>query len=330
MDKDVREKNCLSDNERYADLINGLLLEGEQIVKPEDLYELDTQLSAWKFWEKQQKQSYRLISRDMIRKVAFGVNFLLIGVENQQKVHYLAPMRMMSYDAASYEKQARIIRRKVKKMKNITGAEFLSGFRKEDKLLPCITIVLFYGGEWDGSKDLHGILDFTDIPEKLRKYVNNYPIHVFEIAKLERTEVFRTDLKQIFDFIRYAKDKKRLKELVQRDPAYQDMDEDAYDMVVAYTGAEELVSVKKNHESGGKVNMCLAIKEMLADERQEGLEQGRSTLLVEKVCKKLEKNKSREQIAEELEEDISIIHRICDVAEEVIPRYDVEKICERI
>lgn len=33
MDKDIRGKNCLSDNERYADLINGLLLEGEQIVK---------------------------------------------------------------------------------------------------------------------------------------------------------------------------------------------------------------------------------------------------------------------------------------------------------
>ena len=101
-------------------------------------------------------------------------------------------------------------------------------------------------------------------------------------------------------------------------------------MVAAYTGAEELISVKQNHENGGKVNMCLAIKEMLADERQEGLEQGRNVLLVEKVCKKLKKNKSREQIAEELEEDIDIIHRICDVAEEVMPRYDVEKICEKM
>ncbi|MBQ9926392.1 MAG: hypothetical protein IJO65_00315 [Lachnospiraceae bacterium] len=160
--------------------------------------------------------------------------------------------------------------------------------------------------------------------------MNNYPIHVFEIAKLERTEVFRTDLKQIFDFIRYAKDKKRLRELVQSDPAYQDMDEEAYDMVAAYTRAEELVSVKQNHESGGKVNMCLAIKEMLADERQEGLEQGRNVLLVEQVCKKLKKDKSREQIAEELEEDIDVIHRICDAAEEVIPKYDVEKVCKKI
>lgn len=33
MDKDIREKNCLSDNERYADLINGLLLEGNGSIQ---------------------------------------------------------------------------------------------------------------------------------------------------------------------------------------------------------------------------------------------------------------------------------------------------------
>lgn len=34
--------------------------------------------------------------------------------------------------------------------------------------------------------------------------------------------------------------------------------------------------------------------------------------------------------AEKLGEDIDIIHRIGDVAEKVIPKYDVEKICEKI
>lgn len=33
MDKDIREKNCLSDNERYADLINGLLIEGDGSIQ---------------------------------------------------------------------------------------------------------------------------------------------------------------------------------------------------------------------------------------------------------------------------------------------------------
>lgn len=33
---------------------------------------------------------------------------------------------------------------------------------------------------------------------------------------------------------------------------------------------------------------------------------------------------------EELDEDIDILHRVCGVAEKVIPEYDVEKICKKI
>ena len=47
MDKDLHKRNCLSDKERYADLINGLLLEGEQKVHPDDLSDLDSQVSGW-------------------------------------------------------------------------------------------------------------------------------------------------------------------------------------------------------------------------------------------------------------------------------------------
>ena len=67
----------------------------------------------------------------------------------------------------------------------------------------------------DGARSLHEIFDFAEIPSKLKKYINNYPLHVFEISKLENTDVFRIDLKQIFDYIRCSRDKKKLLELVQ-------------------------------------------------------------------------------------------------------------------
>ena len=59
----------------------------------------------------------------------------------------------------------------------------------------------------DSSQDLYGILDFRDIPEELRKLVNNYRIFVVEVKKLQDTKVFRTDIRQIFDFIRCSSDK---------------------------------------------------------------------------------------------------------------------------
>lgn len=73
---------------------------------------------------------------------------------------------------------------------------------------------------------MHGILDFTDIPEELKEYVNNYRIHLLEVKKMENTDVFQTDLKQVFDFIRCAGDKQKLGNLVEGDPVYQEMEED--------------------------------------------------------------------------------------------------------
>ena len=43
--------------------------------------------------------------------------------------------------------------------------EFLSGFRKTDRLHPCITLVLFWGEKWDGPTDLYDLLDFESITQ---------------------------------------------------------------------------------------------------------------------------------------------------------------------
>lgn len=267
----------LSDNERYADLINGCEFAGEQIVTAADLSDVDTQVNAPMNGKVGQKNrtGKKTKYRDIARKVAFGIRFMVIGIENQEEVHYLMPLRTMEYDVREYQRQAAIIRKRVRAGKKLTAAEFLSGFTKEEKLHPCVTFVLYYGEEWDGGRELHDLLDFTGIPEQMKVLVNNYKIHLIEIKKLQDTGVFKTDLKQVFDFIRYSKDKKKLKELVENDEAYQSLDEDAYDMVALYTNSTELLEVKKRGKKGDGVDMCQAIKEMLEDERTEGRAEGR-------------------------------------------------------
>ena len=267
-----------ADNERYADLINGFIMQGRQVIKAEDLMALDSRYNGSK---RNRSPKYR----DLIRKAAYGTDFAIIAVENQEEVHYLMPVRCMGYDVREYERQSRAKRKKVRQEKNISKAEFLSGFKKEDKLHPCITLVLYYGEEWDGGTDLHSLLDLSELPPELRKLVNNYQVHILDVKKLENTEVFRTDLKQVFDFIKYSKDKQKLKELSQQDASYMQLDEEAYDVAVAFTGAEELLSVKKKEDS----SMCQALKELLQDERAEGREEGREeeslrlSLLIQKL-----------------------------------------------
>lgn len=311
--KDLTTKRCLSDNERYADLINGIVFGGRQLLHSQDLTDQDSQ-AIMKRGKENRKKSYRLRYHDLVKKAAFGVNFAVISLEDQDKVHYLMPLRNMAYEAAEYDRQAEIIRRQVQKLPNISEEEFLSGFLKESRLWPCITFVLYFGEKWDGSRDLYSILDMRDIPEELQAYVNNYPIHVIEVCRLENTNVFRTDLKQIFDFIRFSKEKEKLIALVQREPAYQEMDEAAYDMVAEYADVEGLIEMKKYHERDGKVNMCKALEDMRMEALEEGLGQGIKAIV--EICQEF-------HVSEE-----EAVDRICDKfrlprerAEECVRKY---------
>lgn len=60
--------------------------------------------------------------------------------------------------------------------------------------------------------------------------------------------------------------------------------------------------------------------------REEGEAIGEDYKLASQVCRKLRKGKRPEIIAEELEEDLEVIQKICQAAEEFGPEYDEKKV----
>ena len=281
MRKDTGWKVFLSDDERYADVINGIGCNGEQVVKKDNLQDLDTQtgfLRGPKFIHRMlQTRKGNIKIRDCLRKVAFGTNFAIIGIENQETMDYSIPLRNMSYDVDAYERQVSKIRKEVRKFhEGLSAGEYLYGFRKEDKLFPAVTFVLYSGTKpWDGPKTLHDMLNFTDIPGELKELVANYKINLVDIRELKDTSVFKTDVRQVFDFIRCSNDKNALKTLVESDDYYKNMEEDAFDVVVHYTNATELIEAKEYYEKEGNVDMCKALTELIEDGKQEGREEGK-------------------------------------------------------
>lgn len=274
MEKDLQKKGYFNDPERFADLINGIVFSGRQILISTDLSDMDSQTGQFHASSDQGRRKLRGQYRDLIRKAAFGVNFIVLGIENQENVHYLMPLRCMSYDAEEYERQAVQIRKKVKQRKNISSAEFLSGFAKDSRLSPCLTLVIYYGNDWDGATELYDILDFTDIPQELKDKVNNYKVHICEVRNFNDTDVFRTDLKQVFDCIRYSEDPDKLYRLVASDSSYREMEEDTYDIIAQYTQTTELMQIKKPNQKEGKFDMCKAITELIDRGRMEGIASG--------------------------------------------------------
>lgn len=263
MGKDLEWKTFFEDNHRYADIINGIGCDGMQFVKDTDLTEADS--------------SAKKKSRDILRKVAFGMNFAIVGIENQELKDYGMPLRAMYYDVVRYQKQAAKIRKEVKTTsETLEPGEYLYGFKKDSKLNPLVTFVLYAGKEpWEGPCNLVDMLDFTDIPVALKEKVSDYKINLIDIRNFENTDVFQTDVKQVFDFIRCSDDMDKLLNLVQNDEYYKEMDEDAFNVVTKYTNSKELVEVKNNIVDGGKSDVCKAIQDLMADSREKGREEGR-------------------------------------------------------
>ena len=97
---DISDKKFFSDDERYADLINGLICQGRPVVRKEDLQDLDTQTGIWSDPAIHKSKNRRRVKlRDLVKKASFGVNFLVIGIENQQTIDYSLPLRCMTYEA---------------------------------------------------------------------------------------------------------------------------------------------------------------------------------------------------------------------------------------
>ena len=280
-DKDVLTAAYLKNNSRFADLLNGWLFGGRPVVQPEDIQELDS--AEIRIRRDRVTGGVRTGKRyrDVIRRVALGMRFAVVCVEEQSEVDYTMPFRVIGYDLDRYEQQLRIRRQEHRERKDLKAEEYLSGISREDRFLPVVTLVLYFGKHWDGPRNLKDLLDLEGMLPEVRELLADYPVYVIEVGNYPYAEAFRTDLKLVFGFVQNADDKEKLQAFARaEEEALSELAEDAYDLISVMTGTEELDRIKKEkQERKGKVNMCKAIDDMLADAREEGRERGRSEMM---------------------------------------------------
>lgn len=140
--------------------------------------------------------------RDLIRKSMSGMNFALIGIENQWNVHYAMPVRIMGYDFLTYDSQLKRIKKVHERKKDLSGAEYIAGFSKKDKLHPAITLLLYYGKEpWDGPRCLSDMIDWEDVPQEIKEKTADYPLYLVDVRRFKNMEDLETDVKLVFGFL---------------------------------------------------------------------------------------------------------------------------------
>lgn len=279
MGQDLPLKTFLSDDRRLADIINGFCNDGKLQVRPEDLFELDTAENAVAADVDEDGRTTRKkkgeMRRDIIRKVIHGVNFVIVGIENQEIEDYSLPYRIMSYDTSRYGKQVSAIKNSIKAslQGKLSPGEYLYSFKKDSKLRPIVTLVLYYGKEeYQGATDLHGMMDFTDIPEDWKDMVSNYKVNLIDIRRCENFDMLQTDVKTVFELIRDSTDEEKWNEKVNETV---ELDKDALAVVAAYTNMKNVETLMEKYETeGGSVNMCQAWDDHFESGKKAGVELG--------------------------------------------------------
>lgn len=274
-DKDTITKDYMQDKDIFADAFNFLLYGGRQVIKPEQLRPLDTTSIVLPYGEDGQLvpiQKYRDVLKMVTAMEDDKAAYMLLGIENQSEIHYAMPVRNMLYDAIQYVAQVEDTARSHKmgdKMPE-TRAEFLSGFYKTDKLLPVITLTLYFGAdEWTAPKDLHSMLSAD---KEILPFVDNYHLHLIapaEIADNEFTK-FHTELSLALRFIKQSKNKNKLKELINEDTSFRSVSKKTADLVNVVTKSNLHYDDREE-----RVDMCEAIEGIRNDARAEGIEKGR-------------------------------------------------------
>ena len=270
-------KQWMSRPERFADLFNGIIFQGAQVVLPEELEPAEGEtdiLLADKAKKVQEIHRYR----DIVMRWEKGAILTMLACENQEKVHYAMTVRNMLYDSLSYTSQIQQLWKSCAEEEkgNISASEFLSRFGKEDKLIPVITLVFYYDVEkWDGSVDLYGMLRWSESEEYnkiLQKYIPNYQINLVDAGNLRCLERFQTDLQEILGMLQCRRDKEKLLSYMRDNGSYfRNVDEETYHVIREFLHSEKILKKQIKHKQGKEtVDMCKALEDLYNDGIMQG------------------------------------------------------------
>ena len=326
-EKDVGMKNYLKCKLRFADLINGTIYNGKQIVKEDDLSE---QPNEYGLILEDKKGKKRVVQRyrDIVMKAKTGEYYIVFPVENQMNVHYAMPVRMMLYDALAYAEQVKELERKHEKNgEKLKGAEFLSGMKKEDKLIPIVPIVVYYGSvEWDASQDIHSMLELDDSlqNEELKKYVPNYKINLLNVGNVECPENYKSGLQQLFGMLKCKSDKTAMRNYIDKHKEkLSSVDAETFRLLGNLLGNAEEFEKYQKEENGG-IDMCRAFDEIYKEEQEKGRIQGSIEILLDLLKEKGEiSDKLLEKITEST--DVDVVKKWIKIAAKSLTIEEFEK-----
>ena len=270
--KDITEKILADFNDVFADIINGVLFDGKQVVSEHALENVKDR-SQYKFNNIIHEQE-----RDLAKRwIPYKICFALYGLEHETGAEPYMPMRIIGYDGAAYRGQ-------------------LTKRERDRPNFPVITIVLYFGTKhWDQPRTLY---ECMNIQENLKPFVSDYKINVVEVAFLDdKLDNFHSDFRIIAE---YFVNKRRNIEYTPSAQEIQHVDE-FLKLLQALTGDDRYFDVLNLLQKEAKkegVNMCEILDKV--ENRGIAIGEKRGEIRGEKRGEIRGEKRGREKMADEI------------------------------
>jgi hypothetical protein len=268
---DVVQKDYWRNKDVFADLFNAYLFGGREVIKASELTEKDTDSSTTLELGDTNisvKGARDNISAAMTFK---GVEYAILGIEDQNYIHYGMPFQVEEYDVVSYKKQYQELTQRYKGTCELSGNEKMSGIKRSDRFTPVVTVVVYFGSEpWDGPRSLYEMLN---LPDELKPFVNDFKINLVEVRDNNLT-FNNQDNKDLFTLLRIIYDNKS-----DRKTKRAQLEEYSNNRTVDRAVLKVIVATSKSninvHEEKEEITVCKLWDEVREDGKEEGRAEGR-------------------------------------------------------
>ena len=306
MGKDLPTKNLLNCPDVFADISNVNLFDGEDLLHPEELEPLPTELTY--------KDNYGVMRHHYLdtrmKAAEHQTDIAVFCVENQSRVSNIMPVRDMGYLYSNYTEQIRQIQRG-EQNKEKGSFSVIEGIQRDQKLTPVISLVLYYGQEpWDGPEKLS---DLLSVPENwkeiLSPLITDHPIRIIYLAgQDEKTrQKYKSDFRHIVDYLACAANKEESQKYIYDESREIRHPEEYLDMMAAFSNDTRFARIKetilKKRQEGEESVTMFSIAEEL---EKRGMEKGRK----EVICNMLLDEQSPELISKYTEEPLEYIYQV--------------------
>ena len=144
--------------------------------------------------------------------------------------------------------------------RELSAEEILSGFYRDDRLMPVITLVIYYGKEeWKTPRKLSDLFMKTPFTE----FADDMPMYLLDVRHMTRKKLneYSPALRSFFGFLVYENTADLDEFVRENDKSFSNLPEQTIDALIEITHSRELEKFKHDYRTTeGGVNVCYGIQ----------------------------------------------------------------------